>query len=62
MANIDFDELDAIRDSYLDFSCTELREEKKRLLSQDNPDEARLEILDELIRDGICENFFGHEE
>lgn len=62
MANLDFDELDLIRDSYLDFSYAELCAEKKRILSENKPDKNCLAILDELIKDGFCENFFGQEE
>jgi len=62
MSFIDFDELESIRDGYLDFSYVELCAEKRRVLSEDRPDRHRLEILNELIKDGPCENSFGQEE
>ncbi len=62
MAFIDFEELDSIRDSYLDYSYAELHAEKKRILSEDKPDMQRLSVLDELLRDSVCENYFRQEE
>lgn len=62
MAFIDFDELESIRDGYLNFSYAELCSEKKRLLAEDKHDKRRLDILNEMIRDAVPEGFFNRED
>lgn len=62
MAFIDFEDLESIRESYLDFSYTELCQERKRFLAEDKHDQLRLDILNDLIKDAVTEGFFGREE
>lgn len=62
MAFIDFDKLESIRESYLDFSYAELCNERKRLLAEEKHDRLRLDILNDLIKDAVTEGFFGREE
>lgn len=54
--HLSFEEEDAIREEYLGLSYTELRLEKKRLSRQSEPDEFRLQILDELIDEVLNDN------
>lgn len=49
------EELDAIREEYLTYSCQELREERARLYSQEEGSKAKIDIINEILRNASCD-------
>ena len=49
------EEIDAIREDYLTLSCEELREERYRLYSQEKENKTRIQIINEILKDAVCD-------